>query len=153
MRVNELLLTLHVLATATWIGAAMAVQVIGSRMRSTTPDAAIDGFALDAEAVGKMLFGPASATLLVTGVALVSREHLGWGTSWVLVGVGALVAAGAIGGAFLIPEGRRIAELARRPGHDADEVRARTTRRLRVARVDLAILIVAVADMVFRPGG
>ena len=85
MRVNDLLLTLHILATATWIGAVLALQIIGSRMRSTTPDAAVDGFALDAEAVGKMLFAPASVVLLVTGVVLVERQHLGWGAPWILV--------------------------------------------------------------------
>ena len=152
MRVNELLLTPHILATATWIGAALALQVIGRRMRSTTPDAAVDRFALDAEAVGKMLLAPASVVLLVTGVVLVARQHLGWGTPWILVGIGSLAAAGAVGGTFLIPEGRRIAELARRPGHDPAEVRDRTTRRLLVARVDLALLLMGVADMVFRPG-
>ena len=153
MRVNQVLLTLHILATATWIGAALALQIIGRRMRSPTRDAAVDGFALDAEAVGKTVFGPASVILLVTGVALVERENLGWGAPWILVGIGLLAVVLAVGGAFLIPEGRRIAELARTPGHDPAEVRDRTTRRLLVARVDLALLIVAVADMVFRPGG
>ena len=58
----------------------------------------------------------------------------------------------AIGGGFLIPEGRRIAELARTPGHDPDEIRTRSSRRFIVARVDLGLLILAVATMVFRPG-
>lgn len=153
MRIDQVLLTLHILATATWVGAALALQVIGGRMRSPTRDAAADGFALDAEAVGKTVFAPSAVVLLVTGVVLVERQNLGWATPWILIGVGLLAVVLAVGGAFLIPEGRRIAELARTPDHDPAEVRDRTTRRLRVARVDLALLIVAVADMVFRPGG
>jgi uncharacterized membrane protein len=152
MRTNELLLTLHILAAATWIGAALAVQVIGARMRPSTPDAAIDQFAVDAEAIGKMLFAPAAAVLLITGLALVANEDLSWTDPWILVGIGAFVVAGAVGGAFLVPEGRRIAELARTPGHDPAEVRDRARRRLLVARVDLSVLILAVADMVSRPG-
>jgi hypothetical protein len=42
--------------------------------------------------------------------------------------------------------------LAREPGHDPAEVRDRARRRLLVARVDLMVLILAVADMVYRPG-
>lgn len=152
MRINEVLLTLHILASAIWIGAALALQVIAARVRPSTPDAVVTEFAVDAEAIGKTLFGPAAVVLLLTGVALVEREHLGWTDAWVLLGIGALAVAGAIGGALFIPEGRRIAELAREPGHDPAELRDRTRRRFLVARADLLILVLAMADMVFRPG-
>jgi uncharacterized membrane protein len=152
MRTNDLLLTLHILAAATWIGAALAVQVIGARMRPSTPAEVVDHFAGDAEAIGKMLFAPAGIVLVTTGVALVANEDLEWTSAWILAGIGAFFVAIAVGGAFLIPEGRRIAELARTPGRDPAEVRDRTRRRLLIARVDLLILILAVADMVYRPG-
>ena len=153
MRVNQALLTLHLLAAATWIGAALALQVIAARTERAAIDAVSDQFALDAEAVGKTLFAPSSILLLVTGAALVERQDLAWSEPWIVFGFVALVVAGAIGGAFLIPEGRRIAALAREPGHDPAEVRARARRRFLVARIDLAVLVLAVADMVFRPGG
>lgn len=152
MRINEVLLTLHILGSAIWIGAALALQVIAARVRPSTPDSVVNELAVDAEAIGKTLFGPAAVVLLLTGVALVEREQLGWMDTWVLLGIGALAVAGVIGGAFLIPEGRRIAALAREPGHDPAELRDRTRRRFLVARADLLILVLAVADMVFRPG-
>jgi uncharacterized membrane protein len=152
VRINELLLTFHILAAATWIGAASALQVIAARQGPSTPDPVVDAFAIDSEAVGKVLFGPAAIVLLVTGVALVEREQQGWTDAWILLGIGALSVVGAIGGAFLIPEGRRIAELARQPGHDPAQVRVRARRRFLVARLDLFVLILAVAVMVFRPG-
>jgi uncharacterized membrane protein len=152
VRTNDLLLTLHILAAATWIGAALAVQVIGARMRPSTPDEVVDHFALDAETIGKTLFAPAAVVLLITGVALVANEDLEWTSAWILAGIGAFLVVGAVGGAFLVPEGRRIAELARVPGHDPAEVRERARRRLLMARVDLLVLILAVADMVYRPG-
>ena len=152
MRTNDLLLTLHILAAATWIGAAFAVQVIGARMRPSTPDEVVDHFAIDAEVIGKMLFAPAGVVLVTTGVALLANEDLKWTSAWILIGIGAFIVVAAVGGAFLVPEGRRIAELARTPGHDPAEVRDRGRRRLLVARVDLLVLILAVADMVYRPG-
>ncbi len=152
MRVDQLLLTIHLLAVAAWIGAALAEQVIARRMGPSTPGAVVDQFARDAEAVGKGIFGPAAVVLSLTGVALVVRQHVSWTEPWILLGIGALGVAGAIGGAFLIPEGRRIASLADRPGHDPAEVRLRARRRFLVARIDLVILSLAVADMVFRPG-
>ena len=154
MRVDQLLLTLHILAAATWIGAALALQVIAGQMpASSTPDAVTDRFAFDAETIGKTLFAPAALVLVITGVVLVAHQHLGWTEAWLLIGIGAVVAAGAVGGAFLIPEGRRLAELARTPGHDSAEIRDRARRRFLAARVDLFVLILGVTDMVFRPGG
>jgi uncharacterized membrane protein len=152
MRTNDLLLTLHILAAATWIGAALALQVIAARMHASTPDEVVDHFAIDAESVGKKVFAPSTVVLLATGVALVANEDLGWTDAWILLGFGAFLVAITVGAVFLIPEGRRIATLARTPGHDPNEVRDRSRRRLLVARVDLSILILAVADMVYRPG-
>jgi uncharacterized membrane protein len=152
MRFNQLLLTLHILAAATWIGAALALQVIAGHMRAPTPDAVTDRFAIDAERIGKTVFAPAVVVLVVSGVVLVAREDLGWTEAWLLIGIGAVVAAAAVGGAFLNHEGRRLAELARTSGHDSAEIRDRARRRFLVARVDLAVLVLGVADMVFRPG-
>jgi Predicted integral membrane protein (DUF2269) len=86
MRVDQLLLTLHILAAATWIGSALALQVIAGHMRSSTPDAVTDRFAIDAETIGKTLFAPAAVVLLITGVILVAHEHLGWTEAWLLIG-------------------------------------------------------------------
>ena len=152
MRLDQLLLTVHLLAAATWIGAALALQVIATRMGPSSADAVVDGFALDAEAVGKTLFAPAGIVLLVTGIALVVREDLSWGEPWIVLGLAAFVVVGGVGGAFLIPEARRIAALAREPGHDPHEIRSRTRRRFLVARIDLLVLVLAMGDMVFRPG-
>ncbi|MBI2169106.1 MAG: DUF2269 family protein [Actinobacteria bacterium] len=152
MRIDQALLTVHLLAVATWIGAALALQVIAARTGRADADPVSDHFALDAEAVGKLLFAPSSILLLITGAALVERQDLAWSEPWIVLGVVALLVAGAVGGAFLIPEGRRIAALAKEPGHDPAEVRARARRRFLVARIDLAVLVLAVADMVFRPG-
>jgi uncharacterized membrane protein len=151
MRIDQLLLTLHILAAATWIGAALALQVIAGHMRPSTPVAVIDRFAIDAETIGKTLLAPAAILLPLTGVILVAREQLRWTEAWILIGIGAVLVAGAVGGAFLIPEARRLAELARTPGHDSAEICERARRRFLVARVDLSILILGVAVMVFRP--
>jgi Predicted integral membrane protein (DUF2269) len=105
MRVDQLLLTLHILAAATWIGAALALQVIAGHMRSSTPDAVTDRFAIDAETIGKTIFAPAAVVLLVTGVILVAHEHLGWTEAWLLIGIGAVVAAGRSAAPFSFPKG------------------------------------------------
>jgi uncharacterized membrane protein len=152
VRADEVLLTVHILAVAAWIGAALALQVIGARIGPRTEDVVIDRFAVDAEAMGRSLLAPASVLVLITGVALVVREDVSWTAPWILFGIGVFVVTGAIGGAYLIPEARRIAELARAPGHDPAEVRVRSRRRLLVARVDLSLLVLAVAAMVFRVG-
>lgn len=151
VRFNEFLLTLHILAAAAWIGAALGLQVIARRVVAAAPDAAVDQFGLDAEAVGKTVFAPSGVVLVTTGVALVVRTHLSWTTPWIALGVLAVLLAGTVGGAFLIPEGRRIAQMATRPGHDTTEIRARTRRRFLVARIDLLVLILGLADMVFKP--
>jgi hypothetical protein len=152
VRADQALLTVHVVAVAMWIGAALALQIIGSRLDPSTSGAVADRFALDAEAVGKTVFAPAAVLVLLTGVGLVTHEHLSWSMPWIYLGAGSLVVTLALGATHLIPEGRAVAALARTPGHDPDEVRVRSRRRLVAARVDLAVLVVAVADMVFRIG-
>ena len=153
MSVYQVLLTLHILAAAMWIGAAFALQVISGQMRSSTPDAVTDRFAIDAERVGKTVFAPSAVVLVVTGVFLVLRGNFGWTEPWLLIGVGAVAVVLAVGAGFLIPEARRLADLARTVGHDSAEIRERSRRRFLVARVDLSILILAMAVMVVRPGG
>ncbi len=152
VRADQALLTVHVVAVAMWIGAAFALQIIGARLDPSTNGSVADRFALDAEAVGKMIFAPAAALVFLTGVGLVMHEHLSWTTPWIYLGAGVFVATSALGATHLIPEGRRVAELARTPGHDPDEVRTRSRRRLVLARIDLTLLVLAVADMVFRIG-
>lgn len=152
MRIDQLLLTLHILGVAAWIGGAIAVQLLGARVTRSPHDVVVAQFADDAEAVGKLLFAPASVVVAATGVALVVRSELSWSEPWLLLGLAALVVIGAVGAGYLIPESRRIAELARQPDHDPAELRRRTRRRLVVARLDLSLLVLAVADMVFRVG-
>lgn len=151
MWIDQLLLTLHILATATWIGAALALQVIATRVGPSTPDPVVDEFAFDAEAVAKTLFAPAAVVLLVTGVALSVRRHHEWTEAWISRWDWSARGGPGDRRRVLIPEGRRIAELARTNGHDPDEIRTRARRRFLVARVDLGLLIPAVATMGFRP--
>lgn len=152
LAVDDALLTVHVVAVAMWIGAAAALQILGARLDPSTNGAIADRFAMDAEAVGKLIFAPAAVLVFLTGVALVEHEDLSWTTPWIYLGAAALAATLAIGAAHLIPEGRRVAELARTPGHEPDEVRTRSRRRLVLARIDLTLLVLAVTDMVFRVG-
>ena len=67
-------------AAAAWIGAALALQVIAGHMRSSTPDAVTDRFAIDAETIGKALFAPAAVVLVITLTAVLCSALTLWFT-------------------------------------------------------------------------
>jgi hypothetical protein len=56
-----------------------------------------------------------------------------------------------IGAAFLGPEAGRLARNAEERGHDDPVVVRRTKRIFAISRVDLAVILLVVMDMVLKP--
>jgi uncharacterized membrane protein len=148
----EFYLTVHILAAIVWVGGAMVSQVFAARALADPRPERLVAVARDIEFVGKTMFTPASALVLVFGLLLV-HESGAWSYSdgWILF---ALVVAGAsfaVGIGFLVPENGRIAAAIERHGPDSKEVRDRITRILLVSRIELLFLLLVVVDMVTKP--
>lgn len=140
----------HVFTAVVWVGGGVAVQLFAFRILRENDPRRLVGFAKDAEWVGTRVFMPASVLLLGFGFALV--EEGGWGYDfWVVFGLVVLALSAVTGAAFLGPESGRIGTLVEQRGPEDPEVSRRIRRILAISRVELALLVLVVFDMVVKP--
>ena len=145
---------LHVLAAITWVGSEVYAQVLATRVIREQDPEHLGVVARDIGVMGKTLLMPASITTLIFGIALIFYSPAwNFGQTWVLIGLGGIAATIITGAGFLGPESERLGKLAEE-GHTPAEpdVERRIRKILAISRVDLVVLILVVADMVFKPG-
>ena len=149
----ELLKTLHVLAIAVWLGSGIAILVMATRARDNAQ--AFGTFALNANWWAGRAHPAAGVILLVTGLVMVAdADYIDFGDTWVWLGLAGLILAFAIGGALI---GRTADQLNRTieqsGGVLTAENRPLADQLLLYARLEIAVLVLVVADMVAKPGG
>lgn len=143
-------LFLHIAAAAAWIGAGIRQLVEAPVVRTGEPVARALWYRSQV-AMGTRLFAPAAVIVLVSGILLVlDNEAVGFGTPFVSIGFAAVIFGAAVGPAVFGKRGEAAA--ARLEAGDvagADEI-AKKTRP--IALLDMAILLVALAAMVWKWG-
>ena len=149
----EILKTFHVLAAVVWVGGGVTVQFFAFRARKSGDPARMAGFGQDAEWVGTRIFTPASLLVLILGIAMVVKEELwAFGDTWIIIGLGGVLFSALVGSLFLGPESGRLAKAMSERGPDSPEVQERMARLTLISRIELAVLLLVVVDMVVRPG-
>jgi uncharacterized membrane protein len=150
--VYNTLLFLHVLAAITWLGSGIYAQVLVTKVLRERDPEHLGVIARDIGMMGKTLLMPASITTLVFGIALVAYGPWRFGQTWVQIGLGGIAATIVTGAGFLGPESARLGKLAAE-GHTPAEpdIERRIRKIVSISRIDLVVLIVVVADMVFKP--
>lgn len=148
---SEILLTLHVIAAGTWIGANV-VQFVTANRVSTEGGVAAANWHETVVWWGKVLYSPASVVLLATGVALVlDSSFYEFSNTFVSIGFFAII-AGAVIGITRIAKGSEKAAAAFRAGDNAAGLAAFRQKVLPWAVLDSVILVVAVIAMIGRWG-
>ena len=145
---------LHVLSAITWVGSGIYAQVLATRVLRANDPAHLGVISVDIADMGNRLLLPASISTLVFGVILVAyAPQWNFTDTWVLLGLGGIVATAITGSVFLGPEAGRLGKLAAE-GHTPAEpdIERRIRRIVTISRIDLVVLILVVADMVFKPG-
>jgi hypothetical protein len=79
------------------------------------------------------------------------NDHIGFGTTWVIIGLIGYALTFTTGIAVLAPLSKKVAALSDSVGPTAPETRAVIGRLLLVARVDITVLLLVVADMLVKP--
>ena len=152
MTLYDFLKFLHVLFAATWIGTAVQQQFAAARAQATGDPAKVAEFADDAEWYGKRLFAPVSGLTALMGVLLVIESGWEFTDTWIIIGIALFIVSTVIGAGFLSPESGRIRDVVREKGLDDPQVKARIARINTIVRIDFALLVLVVADMVIKPG-
>lgn len=143
---------LHVLAAIVWLGSGLFVQYRGSRLRRRGTPEQIATLAKDV-ADSTPWFIASSVTVLVAGVALVLyAPGLDFTDTWILLGLIGYAATFVTGNFLIRPTVEKIAAAVSAEGPASPTVQALVARIFAISRVDQLVLILIVADMVFRPG-
>ncbi len=105
---RELLLTIHILSAAAWIGGGLFATFSYSSLAETVGLKRLG--ALD-QTLGARFFGTAVVALVLSGVGLVlGSPAIGWGDAFVLIGIGVVIVDGILEGAIFGPRAKRITE-------------------------------------------
>ena len=153
MDLVETLKTVHVLAAVIWVGGAVTLQLFAIRATSSGDPAKLIELGPNAEWIGKRVFTPASVLVLVMGIWMtIERPEVAFGDTWIVIGLAGIIFSALVGSIFLGPESGRIAKLIEAKGPTDPEVPRRMSRLFLVSRIELAVLLLVVIDMVVRPG-
>jgi uncharacterized membrane protein len=143
----------HVLAAITWVGGGLFVQFQATRLSRANEPVKLAGFAQDIEFWGLRLFVPASLLVLITGILMVTYSPgVNFSDTWIwlgLIGYGLTFLTGVF---FLGPTSGKLGRMIDTVPPEDPGVQQGIRRIFMVSRVDLMVILLVVADMVFKPG-
>jgi len=145
---------IHVSVAVFWVGGGLLLTILGLKAETSDDPNEIATLARWAAWVGERLFAPAGLVVLAMGVAMLvygGDPILAWGKFWVIVGLVGYASTFLTGIFVLSPQAKRIAMLSESKGTTAPETIAAIRRILLIARFDIAVLLLVVADMITKP--
>lgn len=148
----NVLKTLHVLAAVTWVGGALAFNILATRLRRANDPRALAGVAREMAVVGNAVFLPASLVVLALGIWMVVISGWDFEDLWIAIGIAGVVATAITGSAVIGPRLKKIGEAIAQRGPEDEGVQNDIARLFVIARIDLVVLAVVIADMVIKPG-
>jgi uncharacterized membrane protein len=143
----------HIAAAIMWVGSGLFVQYYTTRLRRSDELRRLAEFARDLEKAANHLFIPASVTVLLMGILMVAYSPL-WNftDTWILIGLGGYFATFLTGLLFIGPTAGKLGRMVQEQGPEAPGLDALMARIFAISRVDQVVLLLVIADMVFRPG-
>ena len=146
----DILLSLHLLATAVWIGGNVYFHILMTRAKAANDEDKMGYLGQEADWIGNRFFIASAVVLLVTGPLLV--DELGYDYEfWLTFALVVLAASFATGALYLGPQGKKLGEMVQAEGF-TDATRAQFTRVLTISRVETSLLLLVVIDMAVKPG-
>ena len=152
MSLYELLLFLHITAAIVWIGSGSLINLLAFRYDRADD---LDGLRRVARDVGELslkLFMPASIATLILGIFLTIDGPWSFGNLWILIGLAGIAATIVTGAAVLGPRSEALGAQLEAEGM-TPEVAGKIKQLLTLARIDLVVLYLVVADMAIKPTG
>jgi len=142
---------IHVGVAVFWVGGGILLTVLALWAQTKDDPDELATVARQAAFVGERFFAPAGLVVLAMGITMVINDHIGFGTTWVIIGLVGYASTFTTGIAFLSPRAKRIAQLMETQGAAAPETQAAIGQILLIARVDVAVLLLVVFDMLMKP--
>lgn len=142
---------IHVSVAVFWVGGGLLLTGLALRAERSDDPEDLATIARQATFAGEKLFAPAGGIVLAMGITMVINQHIGFGTTWVDIGLAGFAISFVTGIAVLAPRAKRIVELCDTVGAAAPETQAAIREILLIARVDVAVLLLVVGDMLMKP--
>lgn len=152
MDLYTVLLFVHVLAAALWVGGGVMIYLIAERAVKSDDPARIATMLADADHAGRTYFGPASGVTLLAGIWLVFQGEWGWDHVFILGGIVGILISMGLGFGGIQPASVKVGQALADGGGLTDDVRAGLKRIQTLSRIDTVILIVVVFLMTNKPG-
>jgi len=142
----------HVGFAVFWVGGGLLLTALALRAERSTDPEDLATIARQATFVGEKLFTPASGVVLAMGIAMViNSPEIGFGDTWVIIGLVGFAISFVTGIAALAPRAKRLVELFETVGAAAPQTQAAIRQILLISRVDVAVLVIVVFDMLMKP--
>jgi uncharacterized membrane protein len=142
---------IHVSVAVFWVGGGLVLTALALWAETKSDPEEMATLARQASFVGEKLFAPAGLIVLAMGITMVINDHIGFGTTWVLIGLVGYAVTFTTGVAFLAPRAKRISVLLETKGAAAPETQAAIKQILLISRIDVGVLLLVVADMLMKP--
>jgi uncharacterized membrane protein len=142
----------HVGFAVFWVGGGLLLTALALRAERSKDPEELATIARQATFVGEKLFAPASGVVLAMGIAMViNSPAIGFGDTWVIIGLVGFAISFVTGIAVLAPRAKRLVELFDTVGAGAPQTQAAIREILLISRVDIAVLVIVVFDMLMKP--
>jgi uncharacterized membrane protein len=141
----------HVTFVVIWVGGGVLLTILGVLAERRNDPVELATIARQAALVGERLFSPAAVVVLAMGIAMMTQIDWGWGQFWIIFGLIGFASTFVLGIGVLAPLSKKAAKAIDTRGAESPEAQALIARILLVARVDIAVLLLVVVDMVTKP--
>lgn len=148
---EDLLLTIHVLAAVIWVGGSVVMLAFGYYLRSRDANTRVE-YTRWTEWLAPRLFAPMSVAVIIAGPLLVDEAGYEFDEPWLHIGFLGWFISFVIGIAFYPREGRKREDLIEQHGVEHTAVAASVNRVLTVATIDTLVIVLVVIDMTTKPG-
>jgi uncharacterized membrane protein len=141
----------HVIFAVIWIGGGALLTILGLIADRQQDPEHMAVVARQAALVGEKLFAPAGLIVVTMGISMMVNTDWGWSKFWVIFGLLGYATTFVTGIAVLSPRAKRLAALMSTAGPTAPETQRAIREILLIARIDIAVLLLVVVDMVTKP--
>lgn len=142
---------IHVTLAVVWVGGGVLLVILALLAERTDDPNQLVTVAHQAAFAGERIFAPAGLIVFLMGIAMMINTNFGWGKFWVVLGLIGYAVTFITGIAVLAPLVKKLTVVSEERGPTDPEAIALTNRILLIARVDIAVLLIVVLDMVTKP--